>query len=275
MIAAILPHPPLLVPSVGRGSEDGIPQTVAMYRTICRAVAQAKPDRLVIISSHIPMYSDLFLLPSDAHFRGDFRAFGEYETRLDAAGDPLFLRRLMRYEEQRSIPYATDTVPEADHATAVPLYFLQEAGVRCPVVRVSISGLPLAKHRELGRVLARAAEEEGGTTVFLASGDLSHVLKPSGPYGFRKEGPEYDERIMRDLRAADFDALHDYTDDFLEQAAECGHRTFVILGGALEAFDITTVQSAYEGPFGVGYGTVLYHLLKKEESHAPLRETGS
>ncbi len=263
MIAGILPHPPLLVPSVGRGSQDGIPATVAAYREVCRAVAGEQPDRVVIISSHVPMYSDLFLLPSDDRFCGDFRSFGDYETRLDAEGDPAFLRRLMGYEEQKEIPYATDSVALADHATSVPLYFLQEAGVECPVVRASISGLSLEKHREFGRILARAAEEEGGKTIFLASGDLSHVLKESGPYGYREEGPVYDAKVMEDLRQGNFGALLTYDARLLERAAECGHRTFVILGGALETWQVETVRSCYEGPYGVGYGTLLYRLSKR------------
>ncbi|MDI9502832.1 MAG: AmmeMemoRadiSam system protein B [Tissierellia bacterium] len=262
-LAAVLPHPPLLVPSVGRGSEDGIPDTVRAYRSICRAIAEEKPDRVVIVSSHVPMYKDLFLLPSDTEFIGNFRAFGDYDTRLDAQGDPDFLRRLMRKEAQRRIPYATDTHPQADHATAVPLFFLQEAGLHCPIVRVAISGLSLEKHWEMGRVLAQTAKEEGGQTAFIASGDLSHVLKETGPYGYKKEGPAYDAQVMQDLRAADFSALLDYDESFLRNASECGHRTFVILGGALEKEQKKTLQSSYEGPFGVGYGTVLYEREEK------------
>lgn len=270
MIAAILPHPPLLVPSVGRGQEDGIPDTLCAYRKICAAVKEEAPDRLVLVSSHVPMVSDLFLLPSDAEFTGDFRDFGDYETKLRTAGDPSFLRLLMRRDEQRAIPYATDTVPVADHATAVPLFFLREAGVRVPVVRVAISGLSLEKHRAMGRALARAAKEAQGKTVFLASGDLSHVLKETGPYGYRKEGPAYDERIMKDLKAADFEALMSYDPSFLEKAAECGHRTFVMLGGALEGYDVHTEFASYEGPFGVGYGSVFYRLKEKEAACTPM-----
>lgn len=103
----------------------------------------------------------------------------------------------MRKEAQRRIPYATDTHPQADHATAVPLFFLQEAGLHCPIVRVAISGLSLEKHWEMGRVLAQTAKEEGGQTAFIASGDLSHVLKETGPYGYKKKAPPTMHRSCR------------------------------------------------------------------------------
>ena len=68
----------------------------------------------------------------------------------------------------------------------------------------------------------------------MASGDLSHRLKPYGPYGLSKEGPEYDRRIMDVCGRGAFGELFDFDEVFCEKAAECGHRSFVIMAGALD-----------------------------------------
>ena len=88
--------------------------------------------------------------------------------------------------------------------------------------------------------------------------DLSHKLKEEGPYGFQKEGPQYDERIMEVMEKADFGQLFDFSEDFCEKAAECGHRSFVIMAGALDRLSVRAEKLSYEGIFGVGYGLCTY-----------------
>ena len=78
----------------------------------------------------------------------------------------------------------------------VPLYFLDQYDTDYKLVRIGLSGLPLTKHYELGQCIKKAAELLERNTVVIGSGDLSHKLKEDGPYGFQKEGPEYDDRIM-------------------------------------------------------------------------------
>ena len=81
-------------------------------------------------------------------------------------------------------------------------------------------------------MIAQAAEDLDRRTVLIASGDLSHKLQDYGPYGFAKEGPEYDRRIMDVCGRAAFGELFDFSEDFCDKAAECGHRSFVIMAGS-------------------------------------------
>ncbi len=102
------------------------------------------------------------------------------------------------------------------------------------------------------------AQELGRRTVYIASGDLSHVLKKGGPYGFKKEGPEFDKEIVRIFETGDFDALFRFDPAFEEKAAECGLRSFQIMAGALEGENITPELYSYEGTFGVGYAVASF-----------------
>ena len=64
----------------------------------------------------------------------------------------------------------------------IPLWFLNQQDVTCPIVRIGLSGLPLSMHYRLGQCIQKTARKLGRTIAVIASGDLSHRLKAEGPY---------------------------------------------------------------------------------------------
>ena len=83
-------------------------------------------------------------------------------------------------------------------------------------MRIGLSGLPLTDHYRLGQIIARAVKDTDRRAVIIASGDLSHKLQEYGPYGFAKEGPEYDRRIMDVCGRGAFGELFDFEESFCE-----------------------------------------------------------
>ncbi|PIZ48331.1 hypothetical protein COY29_03960, partial [Candidatus Woesebacteria bacterium CG_4_10_14_0_2_um_filter_39_14] len=91
--------------------------------------------------------------------------------------------------------------------------------------------------------------------AWIASGDMSHRLKEDGPYGFHPSGPQFDQEFIRLLKNKDIRGILNLNPRLIEEAGECGLRSFSMLLGALTA-DKTDWQPeilSYEGPFGVGY----------------------
>ena len=140
----------------------------------------------------------------------------------------------------------------------MPLYFVGRYLKDYQLVRVGLSGLPFPMHYALGKCIRETADALGRRTVVVASGDLSHRLKADGPYGYQKEGPEYDRKLMDVMGRAAFLELLDFPESFCSKAGECGHRSFVIMAGALDKVQVTPERLSYEGPFGVGYGVCAY-----------------
>ena len=66
-------------------------------------------------------------------------------------------------------------------------------------------------------------------------------------------------------RAA-FGELFDFSEDFCESAAECGHRFFCYDGGALDGRAVRAERLSYEGPFGVGYGVCTFEGGGRDDS---------
>jgi AmmeMemoRadiSam system protein A len=146
----------------------------------------------------------------------------------------------------------------------VPLYFVNQYWREYRLVRIGLSGLSLTEHYELGRCIKETAEVLNRNTAVIASGDLSHRLLETGPYGYKEEGPEYDRRIMDVMGSGDFEKLLEFPEDFCEKAGECGHRSFVMMAGALDRTAVRAELLSYEGPFGVGYGICAYETGEKD-----------
>lgn len=68
-----------------------------------------------------------------------------------------------------------------DHGIMIPLYFIREAGLHCPVVPISISFLSLDQMYIFGAAIASAVGKTDKRAAVLASGDLSHRLIASAP----------------------------------------------------------------------------------------------
>jgi len=262
--ACMVPHPPLIIPDVGRGEEKAIGKTIEAYHEAAKRIAALKPETIFIVSPHSVMYRDYIHISPGENASGDFGRFRAPGVKISVRYDRELRDELVRLAGSEGLPAGTEgdrnADPELDHATMIPLWFLNHYYTDYKIIRCGISGLPFSMHYELGRKVAEAAEKTGRRTVFIASGDLSHCLKEDGPYGYRKEGPEYDRRIMEIMGKGDFRSLLKLDEDFCDHAGECGQRGFCMMAGALENLPFRAEKLSYEGPFGVGYGIVFYSL---------------
>jgi AmmeMemoRadiSam system protein A len=148
----------------------------------------------------------------------------------------------------------------------VPLYFIRKKYKGGKIIRVGLSGLPLTEHYALGMMISQAVEKLGRRAVYVASGDLSHKLKDYGPYGFAPEGPVYDERIMDVMGRGAFGELFDFDETFCEKAAECGHRSFVIMAGAFDGLSVKAEKFSHQDVTGVGYGICSFYAGEHDDS---------
>lgn len=262
LAAFMVPHPPLIVPEVGRGEERKIQKTIDAFEEIAQNTGALRPETIVLISPHQTLYADYIHISPGKGAKGDFGQFRAGQVRMETVYDTEFVRRLCQLADQAGLAAGTDGEREKrlDHGTMVPLYFIHKYWKSYRLVRIGLSGLPLTVHYRLGQLIRRAADELGKNTVLIASGDLSHKLKADGPYGYQKEGSEYDRRVMEAMGTGDFAKLFEFSEDFCKKAAECGHRSFTILAGALDRTQVKARRLSYEGPFGVGYGICAYEI---------------
>ncbi len=258
--AILVPHPPLILPAVGRGQEREIQSTIDAYHAAAKRAASWKPDVLIVTSPHVVMYADYFHLSPGLRAAGNMGAFRASDTRLEVEYDAELRREITDRAEKAGIPAGTlgERDPSLDHGTFIPLWFLRQAGVTCPILRIGLSGLTPLDHYRFGQCIAQSVEALGRRAVLVASGDLSHKLRREGPYGFAPEGPVFDEAIVSAIRTGDFLRFLTMEPELCERAAECGLRSFQIMAGALDGLAVTPEFLSHEDVFGVGYGVGIF-----------------
>ena len=257
----MVPHPPMIVPQIGRGSEAQVADTIRAYERVADEIASLRPDTIVITSPHSIMYADWFHISPGSGARGSFASFGAPGVSFDESYDEELVGEICRLAGEEDFPAGTagERSPELDHGTMVPLWFIRNRYEEGRIVRIGLSGLPLIDHYRLGQLIQKAADNTGRRVVFIGSGDLSHKLQDYGPYGFAKEGPEYDERIMDVMGRAAFGELFDFDEGFCDRAAECGHRSFVIMAGAFDGLAVKAEKLVHQDVTGVGYGICTFY----------------
>ncbi|MBQ6321381.1 MAG: AmmeMemoRadiSam system protein A [Lachnospiraceae bacterium] len=261
LAAFMVPHPPMIVPAVGRGSEEQIRETTAAYEMVADEIAALQPETIVIVSPHAVMYADYFHISPGSRAKGSFADFRAGAVRFEEEYDEQLVDQICALAAERQFPAGTlgERSAKLDHGTMVPLWFIRQKYEGGRIVRIGLSGLPLTEHYRLGMMLQEAVAVLDRKVVLVASGDLSHKLQTYGPYGYAPQGPAYDERIMDVCGRGSFGELFDFDENFCEKAAECGHRSFVIMAGALDGYAVRPKALSHQDVTGVGYGICTFY----------------
>lgn len=260
-----VPHPPIILPEVGRGEEVKISETTAAYEEISRRIVALAPETIIITSPHSIMYADYFHISPGESATGSLAQFRAPQVAVKINYDVELARKLSADSMAEKISAGTlgERNASLDHGTMIPLRFLQKAGLdfdKVKFLRIGLSGMSNAIHYRFGQIISQAADELGRRVFFIASGDLSHKLKADGPYGFVNEGPIFDSEVMDNLGGADFLKLLTMDEKICSRAAECGLRSFWIMAGALDKRAVRAERLSYQGTFGVGYGIVYFNV---------------
>ena len=93
--AIMVPHPPIILPEVGRGEEKKIAVTDAAYRKAAQFVAELKPETIVLLSPHSVMYADYFHISPGKGAKGDMRQFRASSVKFSVTYDTEFVHELM------------------------------------------------------------------------------------------------------------------------------------------------------------------------------------
>jgi len=256
-----MPHPPLAVPEVGGGKEEVIAETIQAMDEIGAEIARLKPETIIFITPHGNVFRDYFHISQGEKAEGNFARFGVMGANYTAEYDTELTSEISRVAKVANFPAGTEgeADPSLDHGVIVPMHYINRHFCDYKTVRVSLSGLDSAAHFKMGELLAEAIGNIERRVVVIASGDLSHKLSESGPYGYAPEGVVFDRDIMKFLGEGDFDSIKTMDSGLREKAAECGYGSFVMLAGCFAKYDnISAKQLSYECPFGVGYGVVSF-----------------
>ncbi|MDH7478520.1 MAG: AmmeMemoRadiSam system protein A [Syntrophomonadaceae bacterium] len=268
LLVGLAPHPPIMVPEVGRGREQEVSASLRAMARLGGEVAAADPEVIVVITPHGPLFQDAVALAGTPELKGDLGQFGAPRVSFAFPNDLELVELLAKEAEAEGIATVTMTEARArrfsvgtslDHGVMVPLYFVRQAYRRaekpmhCRLAAVTYGLLTLEELYRFGIALQRAVEKAGRRAALIASGDLSHRLTADAPSGYHPEGAVFDREIARITAEADVLGLFSLSPQLCERAGECGLRSFTVAWGAMDGCRAEPEVYSYEGPFGVGY----------------------
>jgi aromatic ring-opening dioxygenase LigB subunit len=251
-LAAIVPHPPLLIPSVGKENILHLEKTKNSYDKLEQALAAEKIETIVIISSHGPIRPNIWSINFAQNFEINFEEFGDFSTKLSVPGD-LELAQNIRESLIENNNVQAISQPILDHGCGVPLYSLLLNQKDIAVVPIYISVANLAAHFNLGKLIGAQTEKGRKKIAVLASGDLSHTLEKKSLAGFSPKAGKFDQKIIELLQNKSVNEFLNIDEFLIAEVKPCGLRAIAMLLGILENTGYDIDSTAYESPFGVGY----------------------
>ncbi|MEP6742057.1 MAG: AmmeMemoRadiSam system protein A [bacterium] len=253
VFCGIVPHPPIMVPEVGREAIAQVRGSIDAMAELTRRIIQSGAETVIIISPHAPLSPDAFVAYHSKSLYGDFANFRAPGTIVQFPLDEELLAAIVKAaaSEDYAVPALDDY--DLDHGTAVPLYFLDRNGWHGHVVALGYSFLGNEDHLKFGECVHSAAEQLGRAVAFVASGDLSHRLKPEAPAGYNPSAHFFDEQVVDALTRNIPNQIVDIDQDLRRAAGECGYRSMLVALGMAQTLPKACEVLHYEAPFGVGY----------------------
>ncbi len=275
IFACAVPHPPIIVPEIGRGEERRTAATIQAMEKLTKELAEANPQTMLVVSPHGVSHRNAMGVLTAKSSTGNLSSWGMWGGEWYFDNDVEFVSALQREAKAADIPLKTigEKGYELDHGVMVPVYFLSRGVKDIPLVPLTFSWLPLAAHFVFGQALRRAAEKISKRVALIASGDLSHRLLPGAPAGYDPMGKVFDDKLVEAISRLDAKAIMNLDPQLVERAGECGLRSIVILLGAIDGLDAQARVLSYEGPFGVGYmvASVKIESQSQKELHPLVR----
>jgi AmmeMemoRadiSam system protein B len=255
VFGCITPHPPLIIPDVGKGGEHAISATIKSMEKLADKMAQQRPETTLIISPHGKHQTNAMGILAAPSSSGDMKVWGSNEPHETYQNDLDLVELIQQEAKKAGIPITSigKGAYDLDWGVMVPLHFLKRAMKGAALVPLTFCWLSLEKHFAFGKAIRKAAEQSQKRVAIIASGDLSHRLIPNAPAGYDPMGKVFDEKLVKAISCVDSKAVLNFEPAVIERAGECGLRSITILLGALDGLKVVPEVLSYEGPFGVGY----------------------
>src|SRR3989338_2773171 len=258
--AAITPHTPLLIPTIGKENTEKLKTTSQTLTHLAQELYASQPDTIIILSSHATQYEKAFSLNLCPEYQIDLKDFGDLHTHRTLKSDPELSSLIGSTMEEHHIPFTFDSKTSLDYGTGVPMYLLTEHLPWVRIVPITFSKLSTKDHVRFGTILKEVFENTTKRIAVIASGDLSHCLSSDAPLGFRPEGQEYTNKLIEAIKGHSIASLLSMPEELVQKAEDCLYQQLLILFGIFEHKQIRPEILSYEAPFGVGYLVAQFHL---------------
>lgn len=271
LCAALMPHPPIIIPEVGQSETDKVHATALALDAVSQAFKEYSLQTVIIISPHGLGFDDAITMSVHPRLRGTMAAFGVPDLSLGFETDGLLLRTIQKKAKSLDINLVEMTDDKAkslrsqlelDHGAFIPLYYLHKAGFRGQIIHLSCGLVSYEEMYTFGKAVQSATAIVNKKIGIIASGDLSHRVTKDAPNGFHPHGAEFDQYVVDILQRGNLKELMNMDRQLAREIGECGLRPIFFLMGILGGLQVKSQVLSYEAPFGVGYAVAKFDIIQ-------------
>lgn len=251
--AAILPHSPLLLPTVNPRRCQEAEKTRTSLKHLAEELHASRPETILFLISHNPFHDKNFTIFLHQPWRIDLTEFGDLSVYPNVEPD-LFLSDQLQENLRREEHFVRlHGDPHLPYGVAGPWLLLGPAVVGKKIAVLASSSRSAKEHFMAGGTIRETLLSSPQRIAVLATGDQSHALTSDSPAGFSKEGPLYDAKIIECLEQKNPAGLLQMKATAVEAARECSYRSLLLFLGTIDKIASQPKIYSYEAPFGVGY----------------------
>ena len=257
--SAIIPHSPILLPSIGTHVADKLTCTLQSMRDIGRILTDLSIETIVLLTNpDMRQNSDTLQINTCETYVASFEEFGDFATRSEIKCDTVLGLHIKKGFEEQGIPATFASQEKLDYSASIPLSLLELQNIKLIVIQPPDHSMKALMR--YGTALHHRVQQSDKRIAVLASGDLSHSLTESAPLGLKLEGTVLDQDIIALFRSRRLPIrkIQSFSKEAAIRTGICGLNAFAMLAGILHHMNFKMRFHSYEGPLGVGYFVISY-----------------
>lgn len=251
VFSALVPHSPLLIPSIGKDNFKYLKKSVAAYENLEKEIYAAKPKTILVVSPSRHILDNSFSINLYPKYKSRFASFGNFSTERTYTSDIGLIHHIKEVLENK-IPINLFSEEEIDYEIGVPLYYLMPHLTEVNIIPLTISNMDYQCHFNFGQNLKDFILHSTKRIGVIATGDLSHCLLKNSPLPYSPKGSKFDKKLIELLKKQNTKGVLRMDSEIINESGESCLKPILILLGILDEVNYETNILSYEFPFGVG-----------------------
>lgn len=254
-IAAIVPHSPLLMPTIGKDQQTVLRPTLDAYEQLAVEFAQRRIETIVAIGDHGLIRPEVLTLNQQPNFSLNLKEFGDLVTNKSWFNDLKF-GNTFKEKNETTLPLITVAGPEISYVIGIPLFLLTKY---LPEVKICPIGTCLKMtddHLTLGEILRETAENFTARIGLIAANDLSPTAMTDDNSNVGDS--DFNKLIINTVNNQSWHELTAYKEESTDDLMALPLRNILVLGGALQNTAWQPEILSYQAPLGAGLLTAVF-----------------
>lgn len=257
--SALVPHTPLLIPTIGKDAREQMKKTIEGLHRLKEHFAQHNPDTVILIKTpeRGRRRKTAFQIQLPAKYTIDLNEFGDLMTKGEFVCDTVLGTELKTRVRDSKLSLTYVSTEPLEYTASVPLLALFGTFP----VKVIIVQPPQTDYETLfafGTALTATLQESSKRIICIAAGDCAHCTHKGKKQSHEQVCLPFDYMFMDALQKKSPDALLAMKPEEVRTLNACAVPPALVLHGILDSLSWNARLISYEAPFGVGYCVMEY-----------------